>query len=182
MKWKQRNLVRKSPLLIESLKSDKKMGRSKIMKMSSRKLKKIKDPECLLYRTVLINNTVDLLKSHKTNTDTKLSNTYGQFNEEYQNCSKYSPEEEMILNSIQLPDLITPISDRTLDDHVKRDQCRDTKKTPAHNKGITDDKEDKKKEQPTKAKSNHYKSVFSQQLSCLDNSIAYSVSNYLRAA
>ena len=158
------------------------MGRSKIMKMSSKKLKKMKDPECLLYRTVLINNTVKLLKSHKTNTDTKLPDTYRQFSEDYHNCSKYSPEEEMILNSIQLPDLITPISDRTLDDHVKRDHCRDTKKIPAHSKSITDDKEDKKKEQSTKAKLNHCKSDFSQQLSCLDNSIAYSVSNYLRAA
>ena len=91
------------------------------MKLSARKLRMIKGSECLLYRTVLINNTVDLLKSHKTNTDTKLPDSYGQFNEDYQNCSKYSPEEEMILNSIQLPDLITPISEKALDDHVNED-------------------------------------------------------------
>jgi len=189
MKWKQRSLVRKSPLLIESLKSDKKMGRSKIMKISAKKLRKIKDPECLLYRTVLINNTVDLLKSHKTNTDTKLPDSYGQFNEDYQNCSKYSPEEEMILNSIQLPDLITPISDRTLDDHVKGDHYRVTEKNHEHNNSLTEDKEDISKDQISSQDvrtsipdPSLYNSVLSKQFSCLDNSIAYSLSSYLIAA
>merc|ERR1712221_40444 len=137
----------KEPSTDRELKKRQENGKKQNYKLSAKKLRKIKDPECLLYRTVLINNTVDLLKSHKTNTDTKLPNTYGQFNEEYQNCSKYSPEEEMILNSIQLPDLITPISDRTLDDHVKGDHYKDTEKNYEHSNSLREDKEDISKDQ-----------------------------------
>ena len=180
--------MRKSPLLIESLKSETKMGRSKIMKLSAKKLKKIKDPECLLYKTVLINNTVDLLKSHKTYNDLKLPKNYSKFSEDYHICSKYNPEEELILNSIQLPDLITPISDRTLDDHVKGDPCRDLEKNHEYKSNIKEDKEEIKsnkiisedvRTQSVLVLSN---SNLSQQFSCLDSSITYTVSRYLIAA
>ena len=77
-----------------------------MMRMSLKKLRKIGDPENLLHRAVLINNTLDYVRKSESNEDTGSAckmNTYDH--------SNYSPEEEQILNSIRLPVPITPISD-----------------------------------------------------------------------
>ena len=77
-----------------------------MMRMSLKKLRKIGDPENLLHRAVLINNTLDYVRKSESIENTGSAckmNTYDH--------SNYSPEEEQILNSIRLPVPITPISD-----------------------------------------------------------------------
>merc|ERR1711862_829838 len=99
--------VRKSPILLGSWKNKKILEKQKMMRMSLKKLRKIGDPENLLHRAVLINNTLDYVRKSESNNENTGSackmNTYDH--------SNYSPEEEQILNSIRLPVPITPISD-----------------------------------------------------------------------
>merc|ERR1711862_957916 len=99
--------VRKSPILLGSWKNKKILEKQKMMRMSLKKLRKIGDPENLLHRAVLINNTLDYVRKSESNNEDSGSackmNTYDH--------SNYSPEEEQILNSIRLPVPITPISD-----------------------------------------------------------------------
>merc|ERR1711862_605890 len=98
--------VRKSPILLGSWKNKKILEKQKMMRMSLKKLRKIGDPENLLHRAVLINNTLEYVRKSESNEDTGSAckmNTYDH--------SNYSPEEEQILNSIRLPVPITPISD-----------------------------------------------------------------------
>merc|ERR1712013_525817 len=110
--------VRKSPILLGSWRNKKILEKQKMMRMSLKKLRKIGDPENLLHRAVLINNTLDYVRKTESNENTGAAckmNTYDH--------SNYSPEEEQILNSIRLPVPITPNSDvecllRTLPDTV----------------------------------------------------------------
>merc|ERR1711862_790669 len=98
--------VRKSPILLGSWKNKKILEKQKMMRMSLKKLRKIGDPENLLHRAVLINNTLECVRKSDSNENTGSAckmNTYDH--------SNYSPEEEQILNSIRLPVPITPISD-----------------------------------------------------------------------
>merc|ERR1711942_30184 len=98
--------VGKSPILLGSWKNKKIPEKQKMMRMSLKKLKKIGDPENLLHRAVLINNTLEYVRKSESIENTGSAckmNTYDH--------SNYSPEEEQILNSIRLPVPITPISD-----------------------------------------------------------------------
>merc|ERR1711892_858666 len=102
--------ARKSPILLSSWKNKNIFEKQKIMRMSLKKLRKLGDPETGLHRAVLINNTLDCMRSDGTNNNTgpvckkeSSINTYA--------VSNYSTEEEQILNSIHLPPPITPISD-----------------------------------------------------------------------
>merc|ERR1711915_1027568 len=121
---------------------------------------------------------IDLLKRHTTITEANLPENFGEFMENHQNCSKYSPEEEEILNSIQLPDLITRIGDKTLDDHEKGDSYRDIENKHEHKLSITDEKEETRRDQKvleharTTPESIHFnKRSLSKQLSCSDSSV-----------
>merc|ERR1712117_216350 len=98
--------VRKSPILLGSWRNKEILEKQKMMRMSLKKLRKIGDPENLLHRAVLINNTLQCVRKSESIEDTGSAckmNTYDH--------SNYSPEEEQILNSIRLPAPITPISD-----------------------------------------------------------------------
>merc|ERR1711892_1007885 len=99
--------ARKSPILLASWKNKIIFDEHRMMRMSLKKLRKIGDPEKLLHRTVLINNTLDCMRNGGMACKKESSiNTYAS--------SNYSTEEEQILNSIQLPPPITPISDDTI--------------------------------------------------------------------
>merc|ERR1712083_29263 len=98
--------VRKSPILLASWKNKKILGRNKMMRMSLKKLRKIGDPENLLHRAVLINNTLECVRKSES-----IENTGSPCKMNTYDHSNYSPEEELILNSIRLPAPITPISD-----------------------------------------------------------------------
>merc|ERR1711915_755307 len=132
---------------------------------------------------------IDLLKRHTTITEANLPENFGEFMENHQNCSKYSPEEEEILNSIQLPDLITPIGDKTLDDHEKGDSYRDIENKHEHKLSITDEEEETRKDQKIleNAKITHEsihfnKRSLSKQFSCSDSLVGYNALSYLIAA
>merc|ERR1711872_661462 len=96
------NLARRSPLLLSSCKKKERPERHKMLRLSMKKLRKIRDSECLLHKTVLISNTMESLRKGDDEMESA-SNNY--------DTSHYSPEEEEILNSIRLPTPITPISD-----------------------------------------------------------------------
>merc|ERR1712203_313278 len=98
--------VRKSPILLGSWKNKKILERNKMMRMSLKKLRKIGDPENLLHRAVLINNTLECIRKSES-----IENTGSPCKMNTYDHSNYSPEEEQILNSIRLPAPITPISD-----------------------------------------------------------------------
>merc|ERR1711892_913672 len=102
--------ARKSPILLSSWKNKNIFEKHKMMRMSLKKLKKLGDPETGLHRAVLINNTLDCMRSDGTNEDTgpvcKKESSVTNYA-----VSNYSTEEEQILNSIHLPNPITPISD-----------------------------------------------------------------------
>merc|ERR1711970_1410101 len=98
--------VRKSPILLGSWKNKKILERNKMMRMSQKKLRKIGDPENLLHRAVLINNTLECLRKSES-----IENTGSPCKMNTYDHSNYSPEEEQILNSIRLPAPISPISD-----------------------------------------------------------------------
>merc|ERR1711970_303616 len=98
--------VRKSPILLGSWKNKKILEKNKMMRMSLKKLRKIGDPENLLHRAVLINNTLECVRKSES-----MENTGSPCKMNTYDHSNYSPEEEQILNSIRLPAPITPISD-----------------------------------------------------------------------
>merc|ERR1711942_351360 len=117
-----------------------------MLRLSLKKLKKIQDRECLLHKTVLINNTMSNIRRGHHDDEYDISNYRDNYD-----ISNYSPEEEQILNSIRLPAPITPISDAkdTTEDNM------DTTNNPAesitaavitntehgeHNQGISADK------------------------------------------
>ena len=98
--------VNQSPILLVSMKTSKtSLEKNKMIRMSLKKLKKIGDPETLLSRAVLINNTLECLRntgSSKANLskgetchNNNKKDTYAQ--------SAYSTEEEQVLNRIQIP-------------------------------------------------------------------------------
>ena len=98
--------VRKSPILVSSLHKnwDNTGGKQKMIRMSLRKLKKIGDPETFLRRAVLINNTLETVKTVPGGPSLERS--------------QYSLDEELILSrvilpspALALPDPITPIAD-----------------------------------------------------------------------
>merc|ERR1712083_1120539 len=116
--------VRKSPILLASWKNKKILGRNKMMRMSLKKLRKIGDPENLLHRAVLINNTLESVRNLESAESSEHSEKMDAFDH-----SNYSPEEEEILNSIKLPAPITPISDaqdNTEEAHDNRDNTNDS--------------------------------------------------------
>merc|ERR1712062_720188 len=98
--------VRKSPILLGSWKNKKILEKHKMMRMSQKKLRKIGDPENLLHRAVLINNTLECIRKSES-----IENTGSPCKMNTYDHSTHSPEEEQILNSIRLPAPITPISD-----------------------------------------------------------------------
>ena len=97
--------VRKSPLLIVSFKNKNRMEKKRMMRMSVKKLKNIRDPESLLYKAVLINNTLESLRKtwniKHIEMDNKMSNNC--INADTLTHSRYSAEEEQILNRTLLP-------------------------------------------------------------------------------
>merc|ERR1712106_314160 len=111
-----KDMAMKSPILLASWKNKNSFEKHRMVRRSLKKLRKIGDPEKLLHRAVLINNTLDCMRNGGTNENTGPAcrkessiNTYA--------ASNYSTEEDHILNSIQLPPHITPISD----DIIKQD-------------------------------------------------------------
>merc|ERR1711909_39033 len=98
--------VWKSPILLGSWKNKKILEKHKMMRMSQKKLRKIGDPENLLHRAVLINNTLECIRKSES-----IENTGSPCKMNTYDHSNYSPEEEQILNSIRLPAPISPISD-----------------------------------------------------------------------
>merc|ERR1712002_1287139 len=115
--------VRKSPILLGSWKNKKILERNKMMRMSLKKLRKIGDPENLLHRAVLINNTLECVRKSES-----IENTGSPCKMNTYDHSTYSPEEEQILNSIKLPAPITPINDTqdiTEDKHENKDNKSD---------------------------------------------------------
>ena len=97
--------VRKSPLLIVSLNNKNRLEKKRMMRMSVKKLKNIRDPESLLYKTVLVNNTLERLRNtwntKSIEMDNKMSNNC--INTYTLTHSRYSAEEEQILNRTLLP-------------------------------------------------------------------------------
>merc|ERR1711913_201362 len=116
--------VRKSPILLSSWRNKNSFKRHKMMRMSLKKLRKIGDPENLLHRAVLINNTLESVRNLESAESSEHSEKMDAFDH-----SNYSPEEEEILNSIKLPAPITPISDaqdNTEEAHDSRDNTNDS--------------------------------------------------------
>merc|ERR1712106_956331 len=104
-----KDMAMKSPILLASWKNKNSFEKHRMVRMSLKKLRKIGDPEKLLHRAVLINNTLDCMRNggniENTGPDCRKEssiNTYA--------ASNYSTEEENILSSIQLPPPVTPIS------------------------------------------------------------------------
>ena len=83
--------IRKSPLLVSSLhKNWDTTAKQKMIRLSVKKLKKIGDPESLLCRAVLINNTLETVKNYS-------------FHSHNVERSQYSQAEELILNTVRIP-------------------------------------------------------------------------------
>ena len=110
--------VRKSPILLASVKNKNRLEKNKMMRMSVKKLKKIGDPETLLCRAVLINNTLECLRNARNvrPNEMKIETCYDHNKIDTPIHSNYSEEEELILSSIQLPLPIT---------HIREDGYRD---------------------------------------------------------
>merc|ERR1711892_1303041 len=115
-----KDMARKSPILLASWKNKNSFEKHRMMSLSLKKLMKIGDPEKLLHRAVLINNTLECMRSDGTYANTgpdcrkeSSINTYA--------ASNYSTEEEQILNSIHLPPPITPTSEETIKDDNSED-------------------------------------------------------------
>merc|ERR1711953_330645 len=91
--------VRNSPILVSRLYRnwDTSYGRKKMIKMSLKKLKKIGDPETLLCRAVLINNTLETVKSTKSPGEER-----GMLDGSLER-SQYNEDELKILNKVILP-------------------------------------------------------------------------------
>ena len=105
----EQSFMQKKPLLLCNMKIERILDKKKALRLCVRKLKKISDPESKLCKAVLINNTLQLLKSSE---DIKLQN--GKKPEEeiskclpnVQNPPSYSPED--ILSEIVLPPPLLP--------------------------------------------------------------------------
>ena len=76
--------------------------------MTVKKLKKIKDPETLLHKAVLMNNILECMRNYQ--------NIDIQRNIDADTHSNYSQDEEEILRRIRLPHPITPISDHSFNE------------------------------------------------------------------
>ena len=96
--------VRNSPILVSRLYRnwDTSYGRKKMIKMSLKKLKKIGDPETLLCRAVLINNTLETVKSAQSPGEARLMSD-GSLER-----SQYNEDELKILNKVILPHCDSP--------------------------------------------------------------------------
>ena len=96
--------VRNSPILVSRLYRnwDTSYGKKKMIKMSLKKLKKIGDPETLLCRAVLINNTLETVKSAKSPGEMRgvLEGSLAR--------SQYNEDELKILNKVILPHCDSP--------------------------------------------------------------------------
>merc|ERR1712128_60267 len=104
-----KDMARKSPILLASWKNKNSFEKHRMMSLSLKKLRKIGDPEKLLHRAVLINNTLDCMRNGGMACKKESSiDTYA--------ASNYSTEEEQILSSIHLPPPITPISDQAFEE------------------------------------------------------------------
>merc|ERR1712106_768721 len=109
-----KDMAMKSPILLASWKNKNSFEKHRMVRLSLKKLRKIGDPEKLLHRAVLINNTLDCMRNSGMACKKESSiNTFA--------VSNYSTEEEQILNSIQLPSPITPISEEAF----KQDNSED---------------------------------------------------------
>ena len=100
---------RKSPILIASVKNKNSLDKNKMMRMSVKKLKKIGDPEALLCKAVLINNTLECLRNVRPGDS---SYNYSTIHTIAQ--SKYSLEDEELLSSLVLPLPIATVSQDAL--------------------------------------------------------------------
>ena len=90
--------VRRSPILVSRFYKDwDTLGKKKMIKMSIKKLKKIGDPESLLCRAVLINNTLESVKRKKYSVP-----------QQSLERSQYNEDEERILNKVILPCYVSP--------------------------------------------------------------------------
>ena len=90
--------VRRSPILVSRFYKDwDTLGKKKMIKMSIKKLKKIGDPESLLCRAVLINNTLESVKRKKYSVPQQTLER-----------SQYNEDEERILNKVILPCYVSP--------------------------------------------------------------------------
>ena len=98
--------VNQSPILLVSMKTSKtSLEKNKMIRMSVKKLKKIGDPETLLSRAVLINNTLECLRN------TSIIKAYESKRETFSFAqSAYSTEEEQVLNRIKLPCDVTHLT------------------------------------------------------------------------
>ena len=107
--------VRKSPILLASVKNKNRLDKNKMMRMSVKKLKKIGDPETLLCRAVLINNTLECLRNARNvrPNEMKIETCYDHNKIDTRIHSNYSQEEEQILSSIRLPSPITHIREES---------------------------------------------------------------------
>ena len=105
--------VDQSPILLVSMKTSKtSLEKNKMIRMSVKKLKKIGDPETLLSRAVLINNTLEclrntsIIKAYESKRETchnnNIKDSFAQ--------SAYSTEEEQVLNRIKLPRDVTHLT------------------------------------------------------------------------
>merc|ERR1712147_202237 len=95
--------VSQSPILLVSMKTG--LERNKMIRMSVKKLKKIGDPETLLSRAVLINNTLECLRNTSSIKANESKGETCQNNNQKDSFaqSAYSTEDEQVLSRIQLP-------------------------------------------------------------------------------
>ena len=93
--------IRKSPILVSRFYKD--WGKKKMIKMSLKKLKKIGDPESsLLCRAVLINNTLETVRSKKFHGDWRSPGPVTSLER-----SQYDEDEQRILNKVTLPSYLS---------------------------------------------------------------------------
>merc|ERR1711936_1447753 len=93
--------IRKSPILVSRFYKD--WGKKKMIKMSLKKLKKIGDPESsLLCRAVLINNTLETVRSKKFHGDWRSPGPVTSLER-----SQYNEDEQRILNKVTLPSYLS---------------------------------------------------------------------------
>ena len=113
--------VNQSPILLLSIKTSKtSLEKNKMIRMSVKKLKKIGDPETLLSRAVLINNTLECLRntgSIKAN-ESKGETCHNNKIKDSFTQSAYSSEEEQVLSRIQLPCNVTNMTMPIINDEV----------------------------------------------------------------
>merc|ERR1712203_830823 len=100
--------VRKSPILLGSWKNKKILEKHKMMRMSQKKLRKIGDPENLLHRAVLINNTLECIRKSES-----IENTGSPCKMNTYDHSNYSPEDNNE-NKDGISDVAVDYIERTL--------------------------------------------------------------------